>query len=212
VLFLAVGGRVKALLVFEDPTRPEARSAVQGLHDLDVDVVLLSGDHRASVEAIARALDITHVKAELGTQERGAEVLRLRDAGGLVVVVGRAGLDDTSLGAADVSITLDAAGGPREGDLAVASDDLRDAVEGLRIAHRARRTVQLVLAGSAGVAVLIGVSAVLSVLPPLGAVLAAMALDAWALPSTARLVPPKRRASAAARSHGGASSAARTGA
>src|SRR5690606_23202990 len=127
VVFLAVGGRARGLLVFEDPVRPDARAAVQRLMDLDLEVVLLSGDHRASVETLARTLDITHVKAELTSEERAAEVHRLREGGGVVAAIGRAPADELSLAAADVALTLDASGSSLEGDVAVASGELGDA-------------------------------------------------------------------------------------
>ncbi len=193
VVFLAVGGRARALFVFEDPVRPEARAAVQRLIDLDVEVLLLSGDHRATVEALARTLDITHVKAELPAEERAAEVGRLREAGGVVAVIGRAPADETALAMADVAVTLDAAGSAMEGDLAVASGDLRDAAWALSIARRARRTSQAVVA-----ATLVGgggltVAAAIGVLHPLIALSLAAGIDAWALPSAARLLRRTRR-------------------
>jgi cation transport ATPase len=189
VVFLAVGGRARALFVFEDPVRPEARAAVQQLIDLDVEVVLLSGDHRATVEALARPLDITHVKAELCADERAAEVGRLRDAGGDVAVIGRDPSDETSLTAADIAITLDAVGSALEGDVTVASEDLRDAAYALAIARRARRTAQAAagacIVGGLGLATL----AAIGILHPAAVLLMAAGIDAWILPSATRLLP-----------------------
>lgn len=191
VVFLAVGGRVRALLVFEDPVRPEARAAVQRLIDLNVEVVLLSGDHRATVEALARTVDITHVKAELTSEERAAEVGRLREAGGVVAVIGRAAYDELPLSAADIALTLDAAGSSLEGDVAVASEDLRDAADALVIAHRARRTAQTVLAVGVGGGVVLSVASALGILAPVVTLLFAAAIDLWALPSAAQLLRPE---------------------
>jgi Cu+-exporting ATPase len=188
VVFLSVGGRVRGLLIFEDPVRVEARAAVQRLIDLDVEVVLLSGDHRATVEAVARTLDITHVKAELTSEERAAEAGRLREAGGVVAVIGRAPNDELPLSAADIALTLDAAGSSLEGDVAVASGDLRDAAEALVLARRARRTAQATLVLTLGGGAVLGAAAALGVLPPVFALACALAFDAWALPGAARLL------------------------
>ncbi len=193
VIFLAVGGRARALFVLEDPVRPEARAAVQQLIDLDVEVLLLSGDHRATVEALARTLDITHVKAELSGDERAAEVGRLREAGGVVAVIGRSPADETSLAMADVALTLDAAGSTMEGDLAVASGDVRDAAWALSIARRARRTAQAVVTTTIVGGLSVAIASAIGVLHPLAAVVAAFGIDAWALPSAARLLRRTRR-------------------
>src|SRR5690606_18098970 len=112
VVFVGLDGRVRALISLRDEDRVGARAAVQRLIDLGIEVVLVSGDHRGTVEALARHLDITHVKAELLPDEQGAEIRRLRETGGVVAVVGRPGHDDAALGAADVPVVLGAAGAP----------------------------------------------------------------------------------------------------
>jgi cation transport ATPase len=189
VVFLAVGGRARALFVFDDPVRPEARAAVQQLIDLDVEVVLLSGDHRTTVEALARPLDITHVKAELSADERAAEVGRLREAGGDVAVIGRDPSDESSLLAADIAITLDAVGSALEGDVTVASEDLRDAAYALAIARRARRTAQAAVGASLVGGLGLAVGAAIGIVHPAVVLLMAAGIDAWILPSATRLLP-----------------------
>lgn len=186
-VFLAVDDRVRAVFVFHDPTRPEARAAVQQLIDQGIEVALLSGDHRTTVETLARPLDITHVKAELNAEERSAEVDRLREAGGAVAVVGHNPDDEGALAAADVPVALDAAGSTGEGPVALASEDLRDAAAALRIARVTRRATRTVLWTSLvlGSGLAAGVAA--GLLPPL-AVLAVAVLDAWALQNASRLL------------------------
>jgi P-type E1-E2 ATPase len=157
--------------------------------DLGVEVVLLSGDHRATVESLARHLDVDNVRAELTPKERGEEVRRLVDAGGLVCVVGRLGHDDAALNEAHVPVALGAAGAPGgEKGIAVATTDMRDAAAALFIARAARtwRTRALFLSGALG-ALLVGGAVVGLLTPWLAAVLAA-AVDVFALPSGARLL------------------------
>ena len=193
VVFLAVGGRVRGLFILEDPVRPEARAAVQTLIDLDVEVVLLGGDHRTTVEALARPLDITHIKAELTAEERAHEVARLRETGLMVAVIGHAPEDELSLATGDIALTLDAAGGVHEGDIAVGSDDLRDAVDALVLAQRARRSVQSVLGVALGGGVVLAAVAALGLLHPLLTLSLSLAIDAWVLKSPARLLRRRKR-------------------
>jgi cation transport ATPase len=203
VVFMAVGGRLRALFVLEDLVRPEARAAVQTLIDLDVEVVLLGGDHRATVEALAKPLDITHIKAELSAEERAQEVSRLREAGMSVAVIGRAPEDELSFGAADVALTLDAAGGVHEGDIAVGSDDLRDATDALVLSQRTRRNVQAVVRVALVGGLSLAIVSALSVGHPALTLALALAVDAWTLPSPARLLRKRERAFAAPRSVAG---------
>jgi Cu+-exporting ATPase len=200
VVFLAVAGRVRGLFVLEDPVRPEARAAVQTLIDLDLEVVLLGGDHRTTLESLARPLDITHIKAELSAEERAQEVGRLREAGVVVAVIGRMPGDEPCLASADIALTLNAAGGVHEGDIAVGSDDLRDAADALLLAQRTRRSVQGVLNAALGGGLSLMTAGVLSLVHPALILLLAMAIEGWALPSPARLLRNGQRAFGATRS------------
>ncbi|MCC7541647.1 MAG: cation-translocating P-type ATPase [Deltaproteobacteria bacterium] len=143
VVFVGLGGSVKAILLLEDTVRPGARAAVQRLIDMRIESVLLAGGSRGTTEALGRELDIDHVKADMTPDERGAEVRRLRETGGVVAFAGRPGRDDAALAAADVPIVLGAAGGPAgERAIALATEDLRDAAASLWIARAARETAR----------------------------------------------------------------------
>ncbi len=189
VVFVGLEGRARGVLSLRDEDRLGARAAVQRMIDLGIEVVLVSGDHRGTVEALARHLDIGHVKAELLPDERGAEVRRLRETGGVVATIGRAGHDEPALAAADVQVILGAAGGP-EGDRAVSltSEDVRDAAAALWLARAARRAAwRGTLTAALGGAFLVALAATGVAAPAVAAVLA-LGIDAFALPSAARLL------------------------
>ena len=150
VLLVAVGGRLVGLLALQDGLRPGARAAVQRLHDARIEPVLLSGEARETSETIARALDIEHVRPEILPMDGGAEVRALADGGRIVAALGHASTDDGALGAADVSVAMEAAGSaPGEWGVALASDDVRDAALSLTIprACRDRARVAVIVGG-----------------------------------------------------------------
>jgi cation transport ATPase len=139
VVLVAVGGRLVGLIGLQDGIRTGARASVQHLLDVQIEPVLLSADAQDTCDAIAHSLDIEHVRAEIPNGERAEEVRKLSDAGEAVAVIGHPGVDDVALGAAGVSIALGAAGSAsREYDVALASDDLRDAALALALARRSR--------------------------------------------------------------------------
>ncbi len=167
VLLVAVGGRLVGLLALQDGLRPGARAAVQRLHDARVEPVLLSGEARDTCETIARALDIEHVRPEILPVDRGAEVRALADGGRIVAALGHASTDDGALGAADVSIAMEAAGSaPGEWGVALASDDVRDAALSLTIprACRDRARMAMVVGGLAQALGALGIA--FGVVPP----------------------------------------------
>ncbi|MCB9635087.1 MAG: cation-translocating P-type ATPase [Sandaracinus sp.] len=188
-LFVGLGGRVRAVLALRDDVRVGSRAAMQRFFDQRQLVVLVSGDHRATVEAVAKHLDVGLVKAELAPEERGDEVQRLGTANGLVAAVGCLGDDEALLHAADVPVVLGAAGSPQaERGVALTSDDLRDAAGALWIAQAARfEAVRgVTLSVVVGAPMLVG--AALGWIGPGVAALVAASLDAFVLPAGARLL------------------------
>ncbi|MBX3128305.1 MAG: cation-translocating P-type ATPase [Polyangiaceae bacterium] len=167
VVLVALGGRLVGVVGLQDGLRPGARAAVQHLLDIGVEPVLLSGDARETCEAIGRTLDIEHVRPEVLPADRGDEITHLADGGALVAVVGKSPVDDIALSAANVAIALDSAGSSAsDWSVQLASDDVRDASLGVRIAHESRRAARagLLIAAlpAAGAALLVA----LTVVPP----------------------------------------------
>jgi len=147
VVLIAVGARLAGLLALQDGLRPGARASVQHLLDAQIEPVLMSGDSRETCEAIGRSLDIDHIRPEVLPSDRAAEVKRQQEAGVSVAVLGRAPIDESSLGAADVAVALGAAGAaPGDFEVALASDDVRDAALSLALARRTRTEARVGLA------------------------------------------------------------------
>ncbi|MBM4375655.1 MAG: HAD family hydrolase [Deltaproteobacteria bacterium] len=144
VLLVARSGRLFGVCALQDGLRPGARAAVQHLLDARIEPVLMSPDTAATCEAIGRALDIDHLRAEVREDERGAAVQRLRDVGARVVVLGHAKEDDAALRTADVAVVLGGVGRATEDpaarldEVATVTDDVRDAALAVALAQRWR--------------------------------------------------------------------------
>jgi cation transport ATPase len=110
VVIVARAGRLLGLCALQDGLRAGARAAVQHLLDSRIEPVLISADTRETCEALARTLDIDHVRAELHDDERGIAVKRLHDAGAVVAVLGHSPYDDDALNEADAAVALAGAG------------------------------------------------------------------------------------------------------
>ena len=98
--------QVLGLLAFGDPVKAWARDAVNKLHRLGLETVMLTGDNRGSAQAVALELGIGQVHAEVLPGGKADVVRALRAAGKVVAMVGDGINDAPALAAADVGIAM----------------------------------------------------------------------------------------------------------
>jgi Cu2+-exporting ATPase len=128
VVYLVEATRVLAAFAVADAVRPESREAVKRLHDMGIEVAMLTGDARAVAEAVARELEIDTVHAEV-LPDRKAEVIEtLRRAGKRVAMIGDGVNDAPALVTADVGIAVGAGTdvAVEAGDIVLVRSDPRD--------------------------------------------------------------------------------------
>jgi Cu2+-exporting ATPase len=108
VVVVAVDGRAAALIAISDAPRPTAKVAVEALHGDAIEVVMLTGDNRATAERIARHLGIREVIAEVLPADKAGKIAELQRAGKKVAMVGDGVNDAPALAQADVGIAIGA--------------------------------------------------------------------------------------------------------
>ena len=106
VVHVVAGGRVVGLVAIADPIKPSAREAIASLRRDGVRVVMLTGDARATADAVARELGIDEVRAEVLPDQKEAVVRSLQDAGHRVAMTGDGVNDAPALARADVGIAM----------------------------------------------------------------------------------------------------------
>ena len=94
------------LVAVADRIKPEAAGAVARLHALGLEAAIVTGDRRATAEAIAAQVGVGSVAAEVFPEGKVDEVRRLRAAGRTVVFAGDGLNDAPALAAADVGIAM----------------------------------------------------------------------------------------------------------
>lgn len=103
---VAVGGVWMGVLAVADPVKATSAEAVARLHELGVRVVMMTGDHRRTAEAVAEQVGIDRVFSEMMPRDKAEGVRRLRQQREVVAVVGDGINDAPALAAADVGIAL----------------------------------------------------------------------------------------------------------
>jgi Cu2+-exporting ATPase len=108
VIFAAVDGRIAGILAVADALRPTARPTVEALRKRGIQVVMLTGDNRATGERIARELGMDTVLAEVLPGQKADKVRELQAGGKVVAMVGDGINDAPALAQADVGIAIGA--------------------------------------------------------------------------------------------------------
>ncbi|MDP6474635.1 MAG: copper-translocating P-type ATPase [Alphaproteobacteria bacterium] len=106
VMYVAVAGAAAGLLAVEDRIKESSHDAMRRLHADGVRVVMLSGDNQATADAVATALGIDEVEAEMLPAQKQEVVQRLRDEGRIVAMAGDGVNDAPALAAAHIGIAM----------------------------------------------------------------------------------------------------------
>ena len=106
VIFVAINGTVSGIIGIADPIKTTTPDALAQLKAEGVRVIMLTGDNRATAEAVARKLGLNDVEAEVLPEQKSAIVTRLKSEGRVVAMAGDGVNDAPALAAADIGIAM----------------------------------------------------------------------------------------------------------
>ncbi len=143
-LYVAVDGRLEALLAVADPIRASSRAAIARLHAMGLHVVMLTGDAQRTADAIARVAGVDRVVAGVLPAGKVAEIKRLQGEGQVVAMVGDGINDGPALAQADIGIAIgtgtDVA--VEAADVALMRGDLTGVAQAIELSRRTMRTMK----------------------------------------------------------------------
>jgi len=143
-MLVAVDGHLAGIVACADTLKPHAVEAVDRLHELGLQVAMMTGDNRRTAEAIARQVGIDRVLAEVLPETKAREVARLQAEGAGVAMVGDGINDAPALAQADLGIAIGSGTdvAKETGHVILIKEDLRDVVIALEVARATMRKVK----------------------------------------------------------------------
>ncbi|WP_291480369.1 heavy metal translocating P-type ATPase [Corynebacterium sp.] len=172
ILHVLADGEVIGALRLADEIRPESRDAVDALHAVGTQVVMITGDAQAVADTVARELSIDRVFAGVRPEDKAAKVAELQGEGRKVAMVGDGVNDAPALAQSDVGIAIGAGTDVAIGSAGVvlASSDPRSVLSVFELSRATYRKMTQNLWWAAGYN-LISVPLAAGVLAPVGFVL-----------------------------------------
>ncbi len=181
-LYVAIDGHLAALFGVADPVKPGTAVAIATLHDMGLQVAMITGDNAATARAIGAVLNIDDIVAEVMPEGKVAALDRLRSTYGAIAFVGDGINDAPALASADVGIAIGTGTDVaiETADVVLMSGDLRAVVDALSVSRATMRNIRQNLFWAFGYNVaLIPVAA--GLLYPLNGTLLSPALAAGAM-------------------------------
>jgi Cu+-exporting ATPase len=144
VMFVAVDGKAVGLVAVTDPVKSSTVEALQLLREAGLHIVMVTGDHRATAEAVAKELGIEKFEAGV-LPERKQEAVRALQAQGRVVAMAGDGVNDApALAQADVGIAMGTGTdiAIQSAGLTLVKGDLRGVVKAVRLSRATMRNIR----------------------------------------------------------------------
>lgn len=144
VIFAAVDGRPAGLLAVADPIKKTTPEALRDLHELGLEVVMLTGDNHRTAAAVAKELGLDSVHADVNPEDKVIHVKRLRASGKHVAMAGDGINDAPALSEAEVGIAMGTGAdiAMQSAGITLAKGDLRGIARAVRLSRATMKNIR----------------------------------------------------------------------
>ena len=143
-LYMAIGGKLAAIIEITDPLRDEAKDVLRKLKALGIKkTVMMTGDNHYTAEAIAKEVGVDKFYAEVLPEDKASYVEKEKAKGRTVIMIGDGINDSPALSAADCGIAIsEGAAIAREiADVCISADDLNELVKLKELSNMLKKRV-----------------------------------------------------------------------